>query len=264
MTPLRIFASGDELGTYAAAEVWRRLEAAQAERGVATLGCPSGRSPMSTYAALAAQALRVRVDGARLHVVMMDEYLVTDGGRERLPPRAAHFSCAGFGERHILAPLNATLAAPVPAENLHVPPADDPAAYEEVIAGLGGIDMFLLASGASDGHVAFNPPGTPRAATTRRVELAEATRRDNLGTFPAFRSLDEVPRFGVSVGPETIARHAGAALLLMIGAAKRPSLERIRAARSYDAAWPATIVHDCANAAILADRAAAGGQAASG
>jgi glucosamine-6-phosphate deaminase len=193
-----------------------------------------------------------------VHLVMMDEYLLGGPGDWRWPPPDAHFSCRGFAERRIREPLNGVLASPIPPGNVHAPAAADPEGYEAVIDDLGGVDLFLLAAGASDGHVAFNGPGTPRGARSRRIELAEATRIDNLATFPDFAGLAEVPAFGVSVGPDTIARASRSALMIVTGAGKAASLARIRAAGAYDPAWPSTIVHDCRGAEILADAAALG------
>ena len=81
-----------------------------------------------------------------------------------------------------------------------MPDPADPEEYDKRIADVGGIDLFLLASGTSDGHVAFNPAGTPVGTRTRVVGLTEQTRRDNLTTFPTFGGLDEVPLYGVTVG----------------------------------------------------------------
>jgi glucosamine-6-phosphate deaminase len=254
--PLRVFESAEALGDYAAARIWERLEAAAAVRGAMTLGCPAGRSPATTYAALARLAYGRAIDGRMLHLVMMDEYVEEQDGAWRLCPADAHYSCRRFGETHIRIAFNQGLAQPIPPANLHTPSANAPEAYDATIAALGGIDLFLLASGAGDGHVAFNPPGTPRGAGSRHIRLADRTRQDNMATFPAFRSLDEVPRFGVSVGPATIAGQARAALMILSGAAKGPALARIAAADRYDPDWPATIVHDCRDAEILADEAA--------
>ena len=48
--------------------------------------------------------------------------------------------------------------------------------------------------------LAFVPPGSPLDGGPSVVTLAEQTRRNNMATFPDFHALDEVPRFGVSVG----------------------------------------------------------------
>ncbi|HZT91303.1 MAG TPA: 6-phosphogluconolactonase [Gaiellaceae bacterium] len=197
------------------------------------LGCPGGRSLRPTYAAL---ARRPRL--ARLVVVMMDEYVGA--------PADAHYSCARFAREEIAAPLG------VPPERVWLPEAADPAAYDDRIARAGGVEIFLLASGTSDGHVAFVAPGAARGGRTSVVELATTTRRDNLATFPRFAALDEVPLRGVSVGLATIAA-ARSLRLVLHGAEKRAAARRLLALDRFDAAWPASIVHDHPDARILLD-----------
>jgi glucosamine-6-phosphate deaminase len=90
------------------------------------------------------------------------------------------------------------------------------------------------------------------------IELSGPTRRDNLVTFPQFRGLHEVPRFGVSVGPATIATHSHAAILVLLGASKTTAFDRITGATHYDPDWPASVVLACTDAQVVADEAAAG------
>jgi glucosamine-6-phosphate deaminase len=163
---------------------------------------------------------------------MMDEYVP-------VPPPSAHWSCRGFAEREL-----------PPARDVWLPDPEDASAYDARIAAAGGIDLFLLASGASDGHVAMLGPGAARDGGTAVVELAETTRRDNLRTFPDFESLDDVPTHGVTVGLATI---AGARALRMVihGDDKREAIERLLSYDTFDPEWPASIVHDHADAEIL-------------
>jgi glucosamine-6-phosphate deaminase len=236
---VRVFADAEELGERLAAEILAAYEAADAGRFL--LGCPGGRSLRSTYRALAGR--RPRLD--RLVVVMMDEYVV-DG---RAAPPDAHYSCRRFAAQELRGPLR------LRDEQVWLPDPADPAAYDDRIAAAGGVDLFLLASGASDGHVAFLPPGSRRDGRTTVVELAETTRHDNLATFPAFESVDDVPRHGVSVGLATIAGSRRVRLVLH-GRAKRHAAERLLALDDFDPSWPASIVHDCADAEIWLDEAA--------
>ena len=256
--PLHVFADAAAAGVYAAKQTVSRLEVAQSERGVMTLGCPGGRTPRTTYAALAQWATASSADLRTLHLLMMDEYVHADGAGWRRCPEQAHYSCGGFGERQIRNVLNEGVRAPlrIPHTQLHVPDPNRPMDYDALIARLGGIDMFLLAAGASDGHVAFNPRGTSLASDVRVVELAQATRRDNLGTFPGFAALADVPQYGVSVGIGTIVRHSRAAILLLLGAGKGEALRRVLALATYDPQWPASVVFACADAQIVADAAA--------
>jgi glucosamine-6-phosphate deaminase len=138
------------------------------------------------------------------------------------------------------------------------PDPKDPAAYDRRIAEAGGIDFFLLASGASDGHVAFNQPGAPRDSRTRVVPLSEATRRDNLKTSPSFGSLENVPSRGVTVGIATIAA-AREAVMVVWGESKRLTLTRMRAADRYDSSWPATVIHEVRVREIVCDTGAVSG-----
>lgn len=255
---LSVFDDAAVLAEAAASLIIERFE--MAPRGRFVLGCPAGRTPLATYRALHRLAPQCGLDLRDLHLVLMDEYVERRADEWDLCPPEAHYSCRGFIERELRQPLNDRLAPTkgLPVENLHVPDPRNPAAYEELIEGLGGVDLFLLASGASDGHVAFNPAGTPLAARTRVVALSQTTRRDNLATFPGFRTLDDTQTHGVSVGPGTIANWSHAALLMLTGDSKAEAFRRITCASSYDAAWPASVVHACANAMIYADRAAAG------
>ena len=223
-----------------------------------TLGCPGGRSLRTTYAALARLAAVRNADLSCLHIVMMDEYIEAKGERWTLCPADAHYSCRRFGDIEIRQVFNAGIdtASHVPAANVHVPDPNAPEEYEALIERLGGIDVFLLASGQTDGHVAFNGQGCTLHERTRVIELTDATRRDNLGTFPGFRSLSEVPRYGVSVGPGSIARHSRAALLMLLGAGKATALRRVTSTPAYDPDWPASVVLECADAQIVTDDAA--------
>ena len=146
-------------------------------------------------------------------------------------------------------------------DSIWFPDPREPAAYDAKIADAGGIDFFILASGASDGHVAFNPPGSPRNSRTRIIELSDETRRDNLQTFPAFATLDQVPTHGISVGIDTIAS-AKESVMIVWGAGKRLTLTRIMSAERYEPDWPATVIHECVIREILSDTdavASAGG-----
>jgi len=87
--------------------------------------------------------------------------------------------------------------------------------YEALIAAAGGIDVQLLGIG-SDGHLAFNEPGSSLASRTRIKTLTRQTRKDNARFFG---SPDEVPTHVLTQGLGTIleARHL---VLIAIGEMK--------------------------------------------
>jgi glucosamine-6-phosphate deaminase len=233
---VRVFHDADALGAALADDLLTRYDSV--ERPF-LLGCPGGRSLRSTYRALASHGRELD----RLVVVMMDEYVGA--------PRDAHHSCTRFAHEEIASALR------VPRENVWLPDAYEPEAHDERIDDAGGIDVFLLASGASDGHVAFVPPHSSRDGRTAVLPIATTTRRDNLVTFPGFASLEEVPYFGVSVGLGTIGR-ARTLRLVLHGADKRAATSRLLALHGFDESWPASVVHDHPDAEIWVDEEATG------
>nr|WP_256463812.1 6-phosphogluconolactonase [Roseateles sp. XES5] len=144
----------------------------------------------------------------------------------------------------------------MPVENFRMPAIAEPEAYDAELAALGGIDLFLLASGAGDGHIAFNPPGSARDSRSRIVALAEQTRRDNLATFPDFAGIEEVPAHGITIGIGSIATLSKAVAMIVWGDGKREAFRRLSSADSYDTRWPATILAECRNGELHADAAA--------
>jgi glucosamine-6-phosphate deaminase len=259
--PVTVFDSPEQLAWTLAGEILDRMRAALRRRRRFLLGCPSGRSLRATYQALARRAAEANDNLSHVVIVMMDEYLNSDGkGGFVTCPINAHYSCLGYAFREIQAPVNRELPADACIADHHIwiPDPANPGEYEERLAASGGIDLFLLASGASDGHVAFNPPGTDLDSETRIIALAEGTREDNLSTFPQFNSIAEVPTHGVSVGLGTIVRLSREAVLVMHGADKRESARRAQAADGFDAAWPATMIHECRRGRLYLDKAAAG------
>ncbi len=239
-----VFPDPVTLGRALAERIASQIAAARRDGRPYVLGCPGGRTPVTTYAALAELVAGSDLD----HVViaMMDEY-VLDAPR-RLVDADAPYSCRRFGREHIAGPLG------IPDDRYLVPELDTD--YDDRLERLGGVDLFLLASGASDGHIGFNPQGSPSDSTTRVVALAEATRQDNLGTFPVLGSIENVPRYGITVGIDTIRQLSRSAVMVVHGAHKAEAATRLREAEAYDPKWPATVVADCQEAELFIDQAA--------
>ena len=70
-------------------------------------------------------------------------------------------------------------------------------AYEDIIS---EIDLCILGIG-SNGHIAFNEPGSSFDSRTRVVSLSEQTIKDNSRYFD---SIDEVPKQAITMGLGTI------------------------------------------------------------
>ena len=255
-TPVSVYDDADALGEALAGEILAGLRDTPTERRF-LLGCPGGRSLRLTYRALA-RLVPPDADLRRLVIVMMDEYVVGAPADPRPVAADLHCSCQGFAQREIVGPIDAAVSRGhgIAPDHVWGPDPADPAAYDQRIADAGGVDLFLAASGAGDGHVAFVAPPADLGAGASLLELAQQTRLDNMATFPGFTSLEDVPSHGVSVGLGSIIGLSRSVRLVLVGEAKRRSAQRVLDARDFDPAWPATFIHRCPDPRILLDRAA--------
>ncbi len=94
----------------------------------------------------------------------------------------------------------------IPEEKIHVPSGDMSnhetfcAWYEDEIDKAGGIDIQVLGIG-SDGHIAFNEPGSSLGSRTRIKTLTQQTIDDNARFFD---KAEDVPRYAITMGVGTI------------------------------------------------------------
>jgi glucosamine-6-phosphate deaminase len=123
--------------------------------------------------------------------------------------------------------------------------------YEALIEKAGGVDVQFLGIG-SDGHLAFNEPGSSLASRTRIKTLTARTREDNARFFG---SLDEVPRHVLTQGLGTIleARHL---LLIATGAGKADAVAA-SVEGPVSASCPASVLQLHPHVTVLLDQAAA-------
>lgn len=258
--PASVFATPDAMGWTLAEEIAAGIAAARLRHRPYVLGCPGGRSGAPTYAALTDLVGRLDLELGHVVIAMMDDYVEPDGhgGFDPIDETLRH-SCRNFGAAHIVGPLNdaARQGRRIAAENLWLPDPRNPGAYEVALRSVGGVDLFILASGATDGHVAFNPANSQISSRTRVVELEQTTRQDNVATFPFLESVDHVPHFGVTVGIATILEMSKRAVMVVHGPDKTQAAARLRAAVRYEPDWPATVLVECRRPALYLDETAA-------
>ncbi|GAA1853817.1 glucosamine-6-phosphate deaminase [Myceligenerans crystallogenes] len=234
-----VIAPGDELARLAA----EAIETLLTGRPQAVLGLATGSSPLKVYDELA----RRHKDGlsfARARAFMLDEYV---GLPDDHPERYRNVIEKEIASRVDFAP-GAVRGPDGNAADLARACAD----YEEAIAAAGGVDLQLLGIG-TDGHIAFNEPGSSLASRTRIKTLTRQTRQDNARFFGG--SVDDVPRHCLTQGLATImsARHL---VLLATGRAKAEAVHQL-VEGPVSAMWPATIMQLHPHATILVDAAAA-------
>ncbi|MGO1909500.1 MAG: glucosamine-6-phosphate deaminase, partial [Brevibacterium linens] len=134
--------------------------------------------------------------------------------------------------------------------------ADDLAAasadYERKIAEAGGIDLQILGIG-SDGHIAFNEPGSSLASRTRVKSLTHQTRLDNARFFDG--DVEQVPKLCLTQGLGTImeAKHL---VLVATGGNKAEAVHQM-VEGPISAMWPATVLQMHPHVTVMLDDAAA-------
>ncbi len=210
----------------------------------AVLGLATGSSPLGIYDALVDRVASGRASFAAARGFTLDEYVGLPAGHPcsyDAVIRAELVDRVDFAPGAVRGP-NGT-AADLLAECER---------YEAAIADAGGVDLQILGIG-TDGHIAFNEPGSSLSSRTRVKTLTEQTRRDNARFFDG--ALDEVPRHCLTQGLGTLmeARHV---VLIATGEAKAEAVRQLIEG-AVTARWPATVLQLHPHVTVLVDEAAA-------
>lgn len=235
-----IHASREYLAGVAADAVERLLRS----RPDAVLGLATGSSPLAVYDELARRHTEQGLSFARARGFLLDEYVGLPADhpeRYRTVIERELVSRVDFADGAVRGPDGG-------AEDLTAACAQ----YERAIAEAGGVDLQILGIG-TDGHVAFNEPGSSLASRTRVKTLTEQTRQDNARFFDG--DVDAVPRHVLTQGLGTImeARHL---VLLANGRAKAEAVHQL-VEGPVSAMWPGTILQHHPHVTVLLDEGAA-------
>ena len=151
----------------------------------AVLGMATGSTPLGLYQELVRLHQKEQLDFSRVTTFNLDEYV----GLTVNHPQSYHY----FMHEHFFRHVN------VPAQNINIPSgttSNYPAFcewYEKRIAECGGIDLQILGIG-SDGHIAFNEPGSSLTSRTRLKTLSKQT----------IEHREDVPVYAITMGVGTI------------------------------------------------------------
>ncbi|GAB3598400.1 glucosamine-6-phosphate deaminase [Angustibacter peucedani] len=213
--------------------------------GSTVLGLATGSSPLPVYDELADRCAAGTLSLAAARAFTLDEYVGLPPGHPQSYREVIHrelVSRVDLDPGQVQAPDGA--ASDVPRAC---------AAYERAIADAGGVDLQLLGIG-SDGHLAFNEPGSSLASRTRVKTLTARTRSDNARFFDA---PDDVPHHVITQGLGTIgeARHL---VLLATGEGKAQAVADA-VEGPVSASCPASVLQLHPHVTVLLDPAAASG-----
>ena len=161
------------------------------ENPYAVLGLATGTTPLGLYAHMIADHEKNGTSYAHIRTANLDEY--------KGLPKTHEQSYAYFMKKNLFDKLD------IEAENTNIEngtAADEEkecARYDALLEQLPR-DIQLLGLG-SNGHIAFNEPGTPFGSGTHVVTLAESTVKDNARLF---EDISEVPRKAFTMGIKQI------------------------------------------------------------
>ena len=235
-----ISTSSDEAGTLAANAISELLRL----RPEAVLGVATGSSPLIIYDELGRRVAQRSLSLARAQAFMLDEYVGLPADH---PQRYRNVIRDEFVDKVDIDPAN--VHGP---DGLAADLESACEAYERAIADAGGVDLQILGIG-TDGHIAFNEPGSSLASRTRIKTLTSQTRRDNARFFEG--NIEAVPQHCLTQGIGTIleARHI---VLVASGRRKAEAVHQL-VEGPVSAMWPATALQLHPHVTVFLDTAAA-------
>lgn len=210
----------------------------------AVLGLATGSSPSGLYRELGRRVAAGEVELARCRGFLLDEYVGLPDGHPQQYRRVI--------ETEVVVPTD------LPSERVQGPDGRSTdlvaacAEYERAIRDAGGIDLQILGVG-SDGHIAFNEPGSSLGSRTRIKTLTDQTRRDNARFFGG--DPEAVPKHCLTQGVGTImeARHV---VLVAVGRAKAEAVHHV-VEGAVTAMWPGSILQLHPHVTVIVDEDAA-------
>ena len=207
------------------------------------LGLATGSTPLGLYARMVKDHKENGTSYKDIKSFNLDEYV----GLPITHPESYY----AFMHRNLFDQID------IPEENTHVPSGlgedleGQAKKYDEMIDE-SPVDIQLLGIG-SDGHIAFNEPGTPFDSGTHVTDLAESTIKDNCRFFD--NDISKVPTQAVTQGIGTIMK-AKNILLIATGANKAQAVKDMLEG-PVDEKCPASILQKHGNVTVIIDEGAA-------
>lgn len=207
------------------------------------LGLATGSSPLPVYRELIRRHTENGLSFAHARAFLLDEYVGLPVGHPESYREVIRREFTGhvdLTDDHVQSP-----------DGFSADIASAGARYDAAIRAAGGVDVQLLGIG-TDGHIAFNEPGSSLASRTRLKTLTEQTRDDNARFFD---SVDEVPYHVLTQGLGTIleARH----LILVATGENKAEAVAAMVEGPLAAFCPGSVLQLHPRATVLVDEAAA-------
>ena len=188
------------------------------------IGLPTGSSPLGVYRQFISSHKSGKISFSNVISFNMDEYLGLPADHPE--------SYRRFMKDNLFSGID------IKSENTHIldgmtkDPEKECQAYEDAIKAAGGVELFMGGIG-SDGHIAFNEPGSSLNSRTRVMALTAETRQANSRFFDG--DPEKVPARALTVGIGTV-MDAREVLIIVSGRNK---------ARALQAAVEGAVSHWC-------------------
>ena len=160
---------------------------------------PTGSTPLGLYEEL----VKRKLDWGMVTTFNLDEYVGIDKHHDQ--------SYQYFMNKHLFSNLN--------FRKHYFPTEENHNEYDLMIKNSGGIDIQILGIG-TNGHIAFNEPGSNRYSSTRIVDLTENTIKDNSRFFD---NIEDVPTKAYTMGLSSI---MGAEKIYLVAVGKHKKEKR--------------------------------------
>lgn len=207
------------------------------------LGLATGTTPLGLYSRIIADHKENGTDYSQIRTVNLDEY--------KGLPKTHEQSYAYFMKKNLFDGLGVQPEQTNIENGTAQDEKSECARYDALLEDLPR-DIQLLGLG-SNGHIAFNEPGTPFGSGTHVVMLAESTVKDNARLFD---DISEVPRKAFTMGIKQIMQ-AKKILILASGANKAEAVYKMVKGKVTEKV-PASVLQIHPDCTLIADESAAG------
>ena len=207
------------------------------------LGLATGSTPLGLYKELINMHKNEGLDFSKVTTFNLDEYIGL--------PQNHHQSYHYFMYENFFKHIN------INPKSINIPDGMSDKneiacnQYEDKIRHAGGIDFQILGIG-SNGHIAFNEPGSSLSSRTRVKALSKKTIKDNSRFF---KSIDEVPTKAITMGIGTIM--SSREILLIANGQNKSEIIKNCIEGPISAICPASILQMHRKVTVLLDKDAA-------
>ena len=208
------------------------------------IGLATGNTTINLFNWMVRFHKELGIDYSRAKTCNLDEYVGIAAEDKR--------SCRYRIDELLLKQINIGYKNTYVPNGMIQPPESELKVFKETVELFGGIDLQILSIG-TNGHIAFNEPGTPFDSTYRIAPIAQSTVEAKAAMFGG---SENVPRFGITMGIKDIMA-ARKILLVAKGSSKAPVIKKILSGvLTVDVPASVLILHP--NLEVIIDREAAG------